>query len=44
MRTDPPDRVEVDMAIAKRKRDKAEGADENGIKWYRELAIEKMFS
>ena len=37
MRTDPPDRVEVDMTIAKLKRDKAEGTDEVSVNLNKEL-------
>ena len=40
MRLDPPDRVEVDMAIAKLKRDKAEGTDEVSISLHKELSTE----
>ena len=40
MRIDPPDRVEVDMAIHKLKRDKAEGTDETSINQYKDLSSE----
>ena len=40
MRTDRPDREELDMAIHKLKRDKAEGTDETSINLYKELTSE----